>query len=394
MESRRKVTKCSTHGWHESIVAGRCELIQAISQGDLEGVRQYLTPENMVSTGRKGWTPLVFACRSGQVEILKFLINAGADVRAIDKSGSSLLHHANSAEVAEILLDSGIDVNHAAKYGLRPLHVSSRNDSDVVVRLLLESGADVFAIDTLGRTALQYFKHCSTLVLLEYFGDADVRCKRVGCRCQSTVLMCSSRKATRPVIGMSIYEKYFIKTRTAGLPLADSIPLMDPRLSGPSYHSWCSFTRRVAFRLECILELERMAVQKLPDTAVYHGITYLSVFHQNPSALRNPVIQQTLTPDHCNQLFPIYGETLRRRFVAGLRKLFLQDRAADAFEVHVPPLLPECVTGVLSYLEIEDLKNLLIVCTGRQNLERLCQMPVSRIIEFYGETEPGGVSTA
>merc|ERR1712217_5440 len=56
----------------------------------------------------------------------------------------------------ELLLKHGGKVNAAGKQGLAPLHLAARTKNDEVVRVLLESRADITQPDKSGRTAGQY----------------------------------------------------------------------------------------------------------------------------------------------------------------------------------------------------------------------------------------------
>ncbi len=105
---------------------------------------------------------LISAVLHGNVEQLKELIEQGADVHTRNRSGSNLLEVASAAiddgadaELFHILVEAGADVNAVDAIG-RPLLLSAlKLDRLDVVGLLLEAGADASVIDTNGRPALQ-----------------------------------------------------------------------------------------------------------------------------------------------------------------------------------------------------------------------------------------------
>jgi ankyrin repeat protein len=80
------------------------------------------------ATDRSGKTPLHYAADGGEAteDITPLLINAGADVNAVDRRyGRTPLHYAVSRSVPNIstLLDNGADVNARTSNGQTPLHV-------------------------------------------------------------------------------------------------------------------------------------------------------------------------------------------------------------------------------------------------------------------------------
>ena len=117
--------------------------------------------------GNKDYTPLILTAGSGPWQILKLLIDNGADVNAKTNTGLSALHATPYAHYAhrnhrlkmdKLLIDNGADVNAKTQHGGRtPLHgsVGAWNDeSDLAVKQLLDNGADINAKDNNGQTPL------------------------------------------------------------------------------------------------------------------------------------------------------------------------------------------------------------------------------------------------
>jgi ankyrin repeat protein len=118
--------------------------------GDLAKVRYLLSKGASVTARSKvGRTPLsIAAAYDGSVEIARLMIEKGADVKAVDESGASVLEIAasvNNLEVARLLVAKGADVNNTDKDGFTPLGdaVSAGDRSAELVKLLLDHGAKV-----------------------------------------------------------------------------------------------------------------------------------------------------------------------------------------------------------------------------------------------------------
>lgn len=80
----------------------------AIRNGDLDAVKQALAndPDSLYSTeGTLGATPLHQAAASGNVEIAQFLIESGADVNAMDMRGVTPLTMAMDADGSDEMIE-------------------------------------------------------------------------------------------------------------------------------------------------------------------------------------------------------------------------------------------------------------------------------------------------
>lgn len=122
---------------------------------------QTVTGENTQRAGREelnytirrgGSTPLLFAARAGDVESVKLLLAAGADVNDVLSEGTSVLVEAafsGHGAVGAVLLDKGADPN-AAAIGYTALHTAVLRSDLELVKALLAHGANPNALITKG----------------------------------------------------------------------------------------------------------------------------------------------------------------------------------------------------------------------------------------------------
>ena len=91
-----------------------------------------------------GYTPLLFAARSGDLASARMLLAAGADPNDTAPAGTSVLvvaTHSGHGALAAALLDAGADAN-ASGAGYTPLHAAVLRGDESLVRALLAHGAD------------------------------------------------------------------------------------------------------------------------------------------------------------------------------------------------------------------------------------------------------------
>ena len=142
----------------------------AARQGWHEIVRKHIEADPL-SVHQRGWigdTPLHWPSHNGYLDIVKMLLDAGADVNAdeVNWIGGKSLHWASErqADVVALLLERGAQVDSRNEkkdskfYGMTPLimNATQKDDSSDVTQRLLDAGADINAKDAGGKTALDH----------------------------------------------------------------------------------------------------------------------------------------------------------------------------------------------------------------------------------------------
>ena len=124
-------------------------------------------------------TSLIVASRVGLPEVVRVLLEHGADIESRDTFGWSPLEMASTVghvEVIRVLLAYGIDVNSRDSKGHTALHAASRTGQTTAARVLLEHSADVNAGRWDNQTPLHFaWNEGVTRVLIEYHGNTNSR---------------------------------------------------------------------------------------------------------------------------------------------------------------------------------------------------------------------------
>jgi ankyrin repeat protein len=104
-----------------------------------------------------GTTALVIACHVGNIDIVKLLLDAGADVAIADCDRWGPLHIAcerGDIKIVKLLLESGADISSATLGSWTPLLVACYIGHAHIVKLLLDRGANPSDSNSSGRTSL------------------------------------------------------------------------------------------------------------------------------------------------------------------------------------------------------------------------------------------------
>ncbi len=123
-----------------------------------------------------GTTPLMTACRSGNMPIVNFLLDNGAtaDQPRSPKGRTALMitcAYYGGITITKLLIAHGADVNATANDGTTALMLAAKNAKLDVVEYLLAKGANALKKDATGSTALDYAQKADPAV----FGSAGYK---------------------------------------------------------------------------------------------------------------------------------------------------------------------------------------------------------------------------
>ena len=125
--------------------------------GDTQLVDAFLKKNVDVNAQSKdGWTALMDAVnlKTNALPISKKLIAAGANVHARNKDGSTVLFWAADSDVVNFLVDSGVAVNDLNANGDSALLLATKYDRTDVLNVLIQRGANVNIGNRQGETPL------------------------------------------------------------------------------------------------------------------------------------------------------------------------------------------------------------------------------------------------
>jgi ankyrin repeat protein len=160
------------HGANPNIrlVQDKEKAAEEIKNGNvqIEGKRSAVTVNEIILQGA---TPLFLAAEVNNLDVIKVLVEAGADPLLASERGTTPLimaagggtdvqreraleERATAIETTKFLVEHGADVNAAGQYGWTALHAAAYQGMNDVIEYLVSKGAKIDQKDEFGQTAL------------------------------------------------------------------------------------------------------------------------------------------------------------------------------------------------------------------------------------------------
>ena len=139
-------------------------LMNAVQANDVDGARELIAAGADVDRLEpNGDAPLVMAAYLGHAGIVKLLLDAGADVKAVDPGmKATALHaaaYAGRTAAARLLIEHGIDIDKQGPMnGYTALHDAIWQGHVDTARVIIDAGANLALKNHNGETPLQFAK--------------------------------------------------------------------------------------------------------------------------------------------------------------------------------------------------------------------------------------------
>ena len=157
------------------------KLIKAAANGDpveLNNVLIQNKPNINTIANDQGWTALIISASKGKFDLMKILINYGANVNASLKNGNSSLHFAVQKEnfdMVKLLVDNNAIVDIQRNDGLTPLMGAANHNNLEIVKLLVNKGAKINSRKNDGITPLMFAAKNGNYEIVKYLVDNGAR---------------------------------------------------------------------------------------------------------------------------------------------------------------------------------------------------------------------------
>lgn len=134
-------------------------LLWAVQSGKLEIIKLLVdSGADTNAVNEDGHNALYIACAEGFLEIAEFLLNCNADLGANTCTALCIASCYNQIDIVKLLLEYNIDSEVADNEGMTAFLYAVKYGNMEIVELLLKYGANVLAMDSKGRGIRHYSK--------------------------------------------------------------------------------------------------------------------------------------------------------------------------------------------------------------------------------------------
>ncbi len=163
-------------------------LHEAAKTGEVEEAERLIQAgADLEALDEDGETPLTAAALEGQTAAVKLLVARGADIKSQNKGVFTALHaaaHKGHIQIVEFALDQGAGIDDQDnKAGITPLHAAAERDYLDIIKLLIERGARIDLKELHGWTPIDRAtlkSHGQTVRLLRHYGAVCPSSGKIG----------------------------------------------------------------------------------------------------------------------------------------------------------------------------------------------------------------------
>lgn len=157
---------------------GESNLSYCCEKGNLE-VLKFLVSKG-ADVKKQKFSLMKISCQNGHLNLVKYFVESQkVDVNALSSRGETLLFTAacyGRLEIIEYLVSNSADVNKACTDGKTPLMAAARHDKLEIVKFLVKKGANFNKPSNSGETSLSLALEERNLTIVKFFVE-EKKCK-------------------------------------------------------------------------------------------------------------------------------------------------------------------------------------------------------------------------
>ncbi|XP_044262237.1 ankyrin repeat and death domain-containing protein 1A-like isoform X2 [Tribolium madens] len=172
-------------------IDGQTALFHAAMGGHIEIIKRLIDlGANLNKKNKENKTALHVACERGHCDVADLLLTHEADMEAKDTNGNTPLHVASQnqqTETVHILLETGADPDCENLKGSTPLHIASSLGSKGILEILLQYGASINKQNKKGNTSLHIACQANVIEIVEILISKGADLNSLNARLQSPI---------------------------------------------------------------------------------------------------------------------------------------------------------------------------------------------------------------
>lgn len=137
---------------------GKLPIHYAAHSGSQQGVKYLLDNGSDINAiDSQSVSPLHLAVQQGRTDMAQYLIKLGANIHALNNYGRNVLYYAaknNHLKLVDLFLKMGMDINSVDEYGFSALHGAAADKCTETLEFLLKKGAKAQTRNCFGQTPL------------------------------------------------------------------------------------------------------------------------------------------------------------------------------------------------------------------------------------------------